>query len=291
MNLIECLEQKERYTYNEGLIIDFILSHTERVLHMSIYELAEATNSSTSTIVRLCKKTETSGFKEFKIRLSRDLEIHYQAIRNVDANMPFLAQDSDLLIAKKIAQLTTETVQSTQQLLTEAMLNKSIDLLLTAENILAVGVSNSYIRLTDFQTKLLRIQLFIHLIPYQAEQFYLAINATKNDVAILATKNDVAILVSYSGNTAEIVNEARIFAEGGTPIIAITSDLNSQLAKYATVILPIPNVEHADFKVSTFSSQLAIEYILNVLYSCIFSRNFDKNYTSQKNTPTSILKF
>ena len=193
--------------------------------------------------------------------------------------MPFLAQDSDLLIAKKIAQLTTETVQSTQQLLTEAMLNKSIDLLLTAENILAVGVSNSYIRLTDFQTKLLRIQLFIHLIPYQAEQFYLAINATKNDVAIL---------VSYSGNTAEIVNEARIFAEGGTPIIAITSDLNSQLAKYATVILPIPNVEHA---VSTFSSQLAIEYILNVLYSCIFSRNFDKNYTSQKNTPTSILKF
>ncbi|MFZ4356646.1 MurR/RpiR family transcriptional regulator, partial [Enterococcus gallinarum] len=78
----------------------------------------------------------------------RDLEIHYQALRNVDANMPSLAQDSDLLIAKKIAQLTTETVQSTQQLLTEAMLNKSIDLLLTAENILAVGVSNSYIRLT-----------------------------------------------------------------------------------------------------------------------------------------------
>ena len=37
-----------------------------------------------------------------------------------------LAQDSDLLIAKKIAQLTTETVQSTQQLLTEAMLNKAL---------------------------------------------------------------------------------------------------------------------------------------------------------------------
>ena len=72
------------------------------------------------------------------------------------------------------------------------------------------------------------------------------------------------------------------FLQKEAPIIAITSDLNSQLAKYATVILPIPNVEHADFKVSTFSSQLAIEYILNVLYSCIFSRNFDKNYTSQK---------
>lgn len=51
------------------------------------------------------------------------------------------------------------------------MLNKSIDLLLTAENILAVGVSNSYIRLTDFQTKLLRIQLFIHLILIKLNNF------------------------------------------------------------------------------------------------------------------------
>ncbi|MGH2252022.1 SIS domain-containing protein, partial [Enterococcus faecalis] len=77
---------------------------------------------------------------------------------------------------------------------------------------------------------LLCLLLFILLITYQADQFYLVNNATKNDVAIL---------VSYSGNTAEIVNEARIFAEGGTPIIAITSDLNSELAKYATVILLI----------------------------------------------------
>ena len=57
---------KERYTYNEGLIIDFILSHTERVLHMSIYELAEATNSSTSTIVRLCKKQRLAVSKNLK---------------------------------------------------------------------------------------------------------------------------------------------------------------------------------------------------------------------------------
>ena len=48
-------------------------------------------------------------------------------------------------------------------------------------------------------------------------------------------------------------------------LLPLLQTLNSQLAKYATVILPIPNVEHADFKVSTFSSQLAIEYILNVL--------------------------
>jgi RpiR family carbohydrate utilization transcriptional regulator len=282
MNLIEELKQTEKFTYNEQLIIEFILAHTERVLHMSIYELATTTNSSTSTIVRLCQKAGNSGFKEFKIKLSRDLELYYRNIQSIDANMPFSREDSDSMIANKIAQLTEETIRSTQTTLTEKDLNQGVDLLLNANNIMAVGVSNSFIRLTDFQTKLLRINMYIQLVHLQPEQFYLANNATKEDVAII---------VSYSGNTAEMVNEAQIFTKRGTPIIAITSNLKSQLAKYATIVYPIPNNEEADFKVSTFSSQIAIEYILNVLYSCIFNRNFEKNYTSLKNTPISILKF
>ncbi|MBP2097535.1 MurR/RpiR family transcriptional regulator [Enterococcus rivorum] len=281
MNLIEQLTRID-FTYNEQLIINLILEHTERVLHMSIYELAKFTNSSTSTIVRLCKKTGVSGFKEFKIKLTRDLELYYQTINNIDVNMPFQARDSDLLISKKIAQLTQETINSTQSQLSNDVLTKSVDYLLKAQNIIAIGVSNSFIRLVDFQTKLLRINLYVRLTQLQPEQFYLATNATKKDVALI---------VSYSGNTAEIVNEAKIFKQNGTPIIAITSNPESLLASYASELLLIPNDEKAAFKVSTFSSQLAIEYVLNVLYSCIFNRNFDANYGSQKPTPISTLKF
>lgn len=281
MNLLDQLT-KLKFTYNEQLIIDFILEHTERVLHMSIYELAKSTSSSTSTIVRLCKKTSVSGFKEFKIKLSRDLELYYQSVHNIDVNLPFHSNDSNLLIAKKIAQLTQETITSTQSQLSNDVLNRSVDYLLKAQNIVAIGVSNSFIRLVDFQTKLLRINLYVRLTQLQPEQFYLATNATEKDVALI---------VSYSGNTAEIVTEAKIFKQNKTPIIAITSNPDSLLASYATELLLIPNNENAAFKVSTFSSQLAIEYVLNVLYSCIFNRNFEENYGSQKTTPISTLKF
>ncbi len=44
-------------------------------------------------------------------------------------------------------------------------------------------------------------------------------------------------------------------------------------------------------KSQPFSSQLAIEYILNVLYSCIFLVAISIRITHHKNTPTSILKF
>lgn len=281
MNLLDQLT-KISFTYNEQLIIDFILNHTERVLHMSIYELAKSTNSSTSTIVRLCKKTGVSGFKEFKIKLTRDLELYYQTITNIDANLPFQAKDSDLLISKKIAQLTQETISSTQSQLSNNVLTSCVDSLLQARHIIAIGVSNSFIRLVDFQTKLLRINLYVRLTQLQPEQFYLATNATEKDVALM---------VSYSGNTAEIVNEASIFKQNKTPIIAITANPDSLLASFATELLLLPNHENTTFNVSTFSSQLAIEYVLNVLYSCIFNRNFEQNYRSKKTTPISTLKF
>lgn len=282
MNLINQLNNKESFTYNERLIIDFILQNTERVLHMSIYELANQTNSSTSTIVRLCKKAGKSGFKEFKITLSRDLELYYQNIQNVDANMPFNANDSDIVVSKKIAQLTQETVASTQSLLSAEVVNRAVERIMEAKNIHAVGVSDSFIRLTDFQTKLLRINIYVRLVSLQAEQFYMANGSTREDVAIL---------VSYSGRTAEVVHDAKVFYQNRTPIIAITSDPESPLASYATELFLLPKREDANFKVSNFSSQLAIEYILNVLYSCIFNRNFDKNYTTQKGTPISTFKF
>lgn len=282
MNIFNFLQTEETFTFNEQIIVDYLLAYPEDVLHQSIYTLAKNTNSSTSTIVRLCQKMGLSGFKEFKIIFAREVEARYQTITNIDANTPFESRDTDLMISKKIAQLTEETVSATQQLLTTQKLNHTVDLLLQAQTIFTIGVSDNYIRLHDFQLKLLRIGKFVHLIDLQAEQYHLATNAQKTDVALL---------ISYSGKTAEVVNDAKVFFRKGTPIIAITSDLSSPLANYATEVLLLPNKEASQFKVSNFSSQLAIEYLLNVLYSCIFTRNYEQNYSEQRQTPTSKFEF
>jgi RpiR family carbohydrate utilization transcriptional regulator len=281
-NLLDRLENPGKFTFNEKEIISYVLANSEEVLHLSIYELAKKTNSSTSTIVRLCQKCDLSGFREFKITLARDLEAMYQTVNDVDANTPFESKDTDLMISKKIAQLTSETINATQRLLTTQKLNQSAKLLMEANNIYGVGVSDNYIRLRDFKTKLLRIGVYLRTMDLQAEQYHLAANATKNDVAVIA---------SYSGTTAEITNDAKTFYQNKTPIIAITSDGSSPLASYATVVLLLPQKEKSTFKVSNFSSQLAVEYILNVLYSCLFNRNFDGNYSGQKSTPVSKFEF
>jgi len=282
MNILDFLAQHDTFTYSEQVIKEYILSDTETVLHLSIYELAERTHSSPSTIVRLCKKCGVKGYQEFKIVLARDFEEYLRRVAKIDANMPFDPKDTDLMISTKIARLTSETVGETQRLLTTRTLNHCVDLIVSAREVTAIGVSDCFLRLKDFQLKLLRINKFVRLIDFQAEQFFLA---------NYSTPQDIAILVSYSGKTAEIVNDARHLHKNGTPIIAITSAGDSPLAAYATEVLLLPNKEQSNIKVSNFSSQIAIEYILNVLYSCVFNRNFDNNYHNQKDTPISRFEF
>lgn len=282
MNLIDRLNKTANFTFNEQLIIQYLLAHPEEVANLSIYTLAKQTTSSTSTIVRLCKKCGLSGFKTFKVIFARDLERYYQQINSIDANTPFKQNDSDLIIAKKIAQLTTETINFAQNSLSSQVLNQATSILLDATNVYAIGVSDNFIRLRDLQLKLLRIGLRVQMVDLQAEQYHLARNSKPTDAALM---------VSYSGRTAEVVNDAKTFYQNGTPILAITGNEDSPLAKYATETILLPQREQAQYQVSNFSSQLAVEYMLNVLYSCIFNRNFEKNYVGQQSTPISRFEF
>jgi len=278
MDIINQLKYNNKFTYNESFIVNYILKHLEEATNMTIYELASQTNTSTSTIVRLSKKCNFHGFKEFKIALIKGLDDYLKNDTGIDANMPFRPSDTDLMISNKIAHLTNETVKETQKHLTTKQLNHCVDLLLSANNINGIGVSDCFIKLRDFQLKLLRINKFVRIIDSQAEQFFLA---------NYASPNDVVIIVSYSGKTAEIINDAKYFYRNNTSIIAITADENSPLASYSTELLLLPKKETSNIKVSNFSSQISIEYILNVLYSCIYNRNYYENYSEQKVTPIS----
>src|SRR5579872_6411791 len=57
----------------EQRVADFILKHPEELIYLTVTELAERTNTSESTVVRICQKIGYKGYQEFKIMLARDL--------------------------------------------------------------------------------------------------------------------------------------------------------------------------------------------------------------------------
>ena len=132
---------------------------------------------------------------------------------------------------------------------------------------MGVGVADSFVRLIDFQNKMLKIGKSVRITILQSEQIFLCTQATPADCGLL---------VSYTGKTAETLNEARILAGRGIPTVAITSGADSPLAQIVDVPILLPGIEDAAGAAYTLASQIALEYVLNVLFSIIYSQSFDE---------------
>lgn len=275
------LIKQTNLTPNEEILNEYILKNIENVIYMTIYELSQETFTSVSTIVRYCKKFDVAGFKEFKIELTKSLT---ELGRDTEENFRGLSDDlnvednSFMNIAHNVAKVNAQTIEETFHFFDEAKLYQSIDLILKAKNIYAIGVSDPYLRLQHFQIKLLKLGIRVQMISLQPEQFYLA---------HFSEENDLAILVSHGGQTAKILNDARLFHKNKTPILSITSNTTGYLAEVSTVVLPIPKVKSDSKPQTLFASQIAIEYVLNVLYSLILK---ESNIDVLKNTPISQLR-
>ncbi|WP_016596523.1 MurR/RpiR family transcriptional regulator, partial [Yersinia pestis] len=67
---------KEISTLNELelIVYNYIIKNTDKVMYMTIRELADASGVSTTTVLRFCKKMNCDGYSEFRIRFKLYLE-------------------------------------------------------------------------------------------------------------------------------------------------------------------------------------------------------------------------
>ena len=85
------------------------------------------------------------------------------------------------------------------------------------------------------------------------------------------------MIISYSGETNENIQIAQTLKEKGTPMIILTSIGNNRLSHYANYILNIGSREKIFTKIAPFASQISIEYLLNIIFSCIFQKDYNQN--------------
>jgi Transcriptional regulators len=268
MTIINQLTQGHNFNGSEKQIANYILKNQEHVINQSIQELASATFSSTSTIVRLCRKIGLKGYKDFKIKLATELQQHYNDISTINPDFPFTEDDSNKEIAQKLLDVMQNSLLQTSQLLTNNLLEHAVRDIFQSHKLGVFAYGDTYISALSFQNKLMKINLPCNLPSLTDESKFMAANYTSKDCAIL---------ISYSGRSKSTYQIAQILRLNGCKIITLTSDENSEIAKISDLILPIANNESQNVKISPFASQVAIEYVLNTLYSCLFVANYDTN--------------
>lgn len=279
MLLIDKLKIQADLTTTEKRIAEYILNHLATIPAINVDELAKKTYTSHSSVIRLAKKMGYEGFRDFRVAISAIAHSNLYREEQVDANFPFLPQDSTQEIAKKMADLAVDTVKKTYAQLDHDILAASADLLAKAERIFLFAQGDSQIRGRSFQNKLVKINKFLIVADEYSDEDWNAVNLTQKDCALFIT---------YRARVPQYERILKHFLNENVPSVLLTGNARSNLIPLARQAIVFTQAEMDFIKVSTFSSQVAFEYVLDTLFSLIYAKNFNGNIQDLKKKNTWI---
>ena len=281
LSIIEEMSKTNQFSHLEQEIINYIFINNEEIAHMTITELAKNTYSSNSTIIRFCQKLGFKGYKDFKIAFIQDLEKNRTYKENIDVNIPFHIFSSPSEISNNIKAVMSLSIETCYKNLDVKKLYKISEYIFNSQHVFCYASGNSLINLQSFENKLIKLGIYLNIatIRWDAEPY-----------SYYATQKDCAIFLTYSARNETYLKNARILKSKRCPIIVISSNKDSELAKIADFLFIIPHHQSDLDNIAEFYSQVAFEYILNVMYSYIYKLHFEVNYERKHKLNTIRLK-
>lgn len=247
------------FSTNERHIVNYLLSEKQSIEGMSTADIAKATYSSKSALVRIAKKLDFSGWVDFKKAFLTELYYLDKLTQSVDANLPFSKQDNLITIANRIAKLKQEAILDTVSLLDNATLEQ-------AKSIHIFAASNNLLNAQEFQHNMKRIQKDVHVHQLHGEILF---------DAYLVPKESCALVISYSGETLSLQRVMKLLRRHHIPIILLTSLGENKSTNLTNCILRLATREKLYSKIGTFSTDASITYLLDLLYSGVFAQNYE----------------
>lgn len=252
----------------EAEIAAYVLGHREEVTGCSIQKLEETIHVSKSAVHRFCKKIGLKGFNELKVALARDLAERTSENQMIDANYPFGAQDTQREIAQKLLKLYEDAIKDTYHYIDPVEMQRVTRLLYRAKVIDIYTHAHNLNAAENFQDKMLTIGRTVNC----PRSFY------KQRLQVLASGPEHAALVlSYSGKATFIEPVIKMLHEKKIPVILIGKAGSNLYPQYITHTLFISDKENLRDRISQFSSHIAMQYMLDVIYGCIYNMDRDHN--------------
>ncbi|MBY7144366.1 MurR/RpiR family transcriptional regulator [Virgibacillus sp. NKC19-3] len=247
---------------SEGAVAEYILHYPQKAVTMTVSQLAHASYSSPSAVMRYCHTLGYNGFKELKLKLSGDLAV----INLHDLEQETLSPDDS--IDKIMAVITNTNIQSlysSLQLVQKDQFTAAYEYLMKAKKIDFYGVGSSF------------------LIAYDAIQKFMRINKTctaysdfhmQKVSAVNLHSDDVVVAISYSGETRQIIDCVKIAQSKGAKVIAITKYADSHLSSMADAVLFVAAQED-EFRSAAMSSRIASLNVIDMLYTACAYEDYD----------------
>lgn len=257
---------------SERKVAQYILNYTDDIVGMPIGELAERSNVSKAAIVRLAKTLGFSGYRDFAIVIAGDMGFQ----RNTDSEYTDIRPGDELeTLIKNVCINNKKAIDDTYHILDSGEIRKAVNALHKARQIIFFGVGASGIVAMDASQKFMRINKMCHCWADPHMQVTAAANLTRGDAAVA---------VSYSGETRDIVETAKVARQSGATIIAVTKYGISTLGEMADIRLFLSSPE-TTMRSGAMASRIAQLNMIDIIFSGVASmeyplikKHLDKTY-------------
>lgn len=249
---------------SEQSVASYILKNPEMAVSMSVNQLAKASYTSPSAVMRYCQTLGYKGVKDFKLKLSGDLAV----IDLHDLEQEHLSPGDTM--GKMMSVITNTNIQSlysSLQLIQEDQLNKSYQAMKNAKKIDFYGVGSSFLIAYDAMQKFMRI----NKVCTAYNDFHM-----QKVSAVNMNEGDAAVAVSYSGETQQIIDCVKISQSKGANVTAITKYADSCLSRIADSVLFVAAHED-EFRSAAMSSRIASLNIIDILYTACAYEDYNNS--------------
>ena len=237
---------------SEALVAEYIVSHTDEVINLSVSALADCCGVSEPTIIRACRNIGFSGYQALKIALIQGMSapINY-------SGEEVTAEDDMQQAVQKVFGAASDAINLTRDNLNLDDIRNAAEALLKARKILIFGVGGSAAVAADVQHKFMRLGL--------NATAYSDMNVQTIGAAY-ADENDVVFAISHSGSSKAVVDNAHLAKSNGATVISLSSMGKSPITEIADISL-FTSANETRYRIVAISSRIAELTVIDSLYS------------------------
>lgn len=251
-------------TRTERDIASFFLGHLNDFAFLSLDRLAGRIGTSTTSVIRFCRRLGFAGFKEFQYALREDMKyqpgLPDKLHRTMDAAEGGQKRESsgsprNELLSRTIHQ-DISCLEQTFRSLSQKKLDQAVDLLFNASRVFSFGMKESFAPAHYSYTRFMSVR----------ENCFLLNAGYNSEVeSVLTLKpGDVCIVFLFHRYTKQALELLPLIASQGADLILVTSSPTGTVEEYASLLLPC-HVDANGIKNTAVPVICLTDYLCNAL--------------------------
>ncbi len=246
-------QQYDEMTRTEKSVAACFMHHTQAFAFSTLEQAAELADTSTTSVIRFCRRLGFAGYKEFQRSLQSDVSRHLDLSERLDESLQ--AGSRNALLEKTLS----ESIQNLEQTFADFQsqcLEDATNRICRAKRIFVFGMRESFALAHYAYTRLLTVRPEVYMLDVGYNAMF--------ERALDLTEDDLCIWFLFHRYTAVSRQMLQFVRSQGVQMLLITEAPFEEISGYADVVL-LCQVQTGGMKNSSVAPICLMDYLCNAV--------------------------